>query len=255
MESEWPTQVDYRIVVKGRMPVTLLGAVPGFDDLVALGVTATARLGEPRYVYEAPEMSELDNEAGDYNRIYVYCFDPIKAAAKDGNGRSQMTPIADNGGTVYTYEMPRCDAGQTLSYRLLNVRLARTQPAKWDDPKALRFDYYTDTVVENGIDKHDLGGWSVLETALCNTRKECEQVSRGGIVPEGKNRTPVQAKGTCTPGKYMYYGWEDRPPGRKGPAKDWTDIAWTDRDYDDIRIVIKCPTLEPAAERMVRLVK
>jgi Flp pilus assembly protein TadG len=303
VQPDWVTPVDYRIVVTAQMPVSVLSAVPGFNDTVPLSVTATARIAEPRYVYDPPELSELDNEAGDYNRVYVYCFDPVKAAAGgdvassqdnddddngkgkgkgkgkggdkgkgkgkdddnagkggapvDGSGdggRTQMTAIADNAGTKYTYVMPRCDAGQTLSFKLLNVRLARTEPPKWDDPKALHFEYYTDTQVVNGADKHDLDGWSVLETAICNSKKECDKKSKGGIVPEGKNRTPVQAKSTCSPGKYMYYGWEDRAPGMAGANYDWTDVAWTDRDYDDIRVVMKCPQLEEAAERMVRLV-
>lgn len=254
VEAEWPTVSDYRVVVRGAMPVTLLSAVPGLSDAVPLSVTATARIGEPRYVYEAPEMAELDNEAGDYNRIYVYCFDPVKGASDREAARSKMTAIADNAGTKYKFEMPRCDAGQTLSFKLLNVRLVRGEPAKWEDSKSQRFEYYTDTVIQGGVDKHDLGGWSVLETVLCNSLKECEKKSKGGIVPEGANRTPVQAKASCSPGKYMYYGWEDRPPGMAGPSKDWTDVAWTDRDYDDIRIVIKCPKLETLQERMVLLV-
>src|SRR5690606_24902581 len=40
VDSDWPTPVDYRIVVHARMPVTLLSAVPGFGDIVPLSVTA-----------------------------------------------------------------------------------------------------------------------------------------------------------------------------------------------------------------------
>jgi len=122
-------------------------------------------------------------------------------------------------------------------------------------PAAQRFEYYTDTEIKNGSYDYDLGDWKVLETVLCDDVKECKPKSKGGIIPEGKNRTPVQAKGVCSPGKYIYYGWEDRPPGMSGPSDDWTDIAWTDRDYDDIRIVIGCPTLETVNDRLVRLTR
>jgi hypothetical protein len=43
----------------------------------------------------------------------------------------------------------------------------------------------------------------------------------------------------------MYYGWEDRPPG----------LGWTDRDYNDIRVVIECPVSESTGEFLVRLIK
>ena len=48
----------------------------------------------------------------------------------------------------------------------------------------------------------------------------------------------------------MYYGWEDRPPGMPGHQNtggNWQHVAWTDRDYDDIRIVIACPAWKRSA--------
>ena len=256
VEADWVTPVDYRITVTGDVPVSILGAVPGFPSSVPLKVSATARLGEPRYIYKPPRISELDNEAGDYNRVYLYCFDAENKTGKSlADRRTQMTAIADNAHTKYTFDMPTCDAGHTLSLRLMNVRLARETPAKWDDPKALRFDYHTDTVFKDGVENYDLGGWSVLETVVCDRLKDCEKKSKGGIVPEGRDRVPVQDKQGCSPGKFIYYGWEDRPPGMSGPAKDWTDVAWTDRDYDDIRIVLECPTIESVENRTVRLVR
>ena len=268
IKGEWVTPVDYRVSVDGKVPTSILSGVPGFPDAVPIGVSATARAAEPRYVYKAPEVSELDNEAGDYNRIYVYCFNPEKKKDKKTRGRTQMTAIADNASTKYEYEMPRCDAGEMLSFKLLNGRHVRDTPHLWDSSKP-RFEYFTDTVLDqNGADRHDIScsghdeckkppsqGWSIMETVLCNTKQECTPKSQGGIIPEGKNRTPVQATQTCSPGKYMYYGWEDRPPGlEKHGTADWTQLGWTDRDYDDIRIVLACPSLEPVEERMVRLV-
>lgn len=261
IDAKWVSEVDFSVGVKGAVPVSLLGAVPGFPQEMDIGVVAVVRMAQPREVYKPPVVSELDNEAGDYNRVYVYCFDPSKLKGKGkakgnrANARSEMTAIADNVGTKYTYQMPRCEEGQTMSFKLLNVRLARNEPKKWDDPKALRFEYYTDTTEKNGSYDYHLDGKKVLETVLCDNVMQCRPKSKGGIIPEGKNREPVQAKGTCSPGKYLYYGWEDRPPGQPGASDDWTDIAWTDRDYDDIRIVIGCPTLETVEERVVRLTR
>ncbi|MGE0503598.1 MAG: Tad domain-containing protein [Rhizobiaceae bacterium] len=254
VKGSWISDVDYRVSITGKVPVSILAGVPGFPEAVPISVDATVRVAEPKYVYTPPTLTELDNEAGDYNRIYVYCYDEADKYDPKTKGRTDMTAISDNAGTKYKYTMPQCEADQTLSYRMMNVRLVRDQPSKWEDPKSQRFDYYTDTVIDKGLETFDLGGWPAVETVLCKSLKECKPKSQGGIIPEGKDRKPQLAKSTCTPGKYMYYGWEDRPPGRPGPSADWTDIAWTDSDYDDIRIVIGCPQLEAVEDRQISLV-
>lgn len=260
VQGVWVSEVDFRVEARGNVPVTLLAAVPGMSDNVPIGVVAAARLAEPKYVYNPPEVSELDPEADDYNRIYVYCFDAEEKDDPETRGRTQMTAIADNGDdSEYEFTMPRCEAGETLSFRLINVREARTRPELWDNGGP-RFEYYTDTVInDNGAEQYDIscegdnnacsnppaGGWEILETVLCNSPDECKPKSQGGIIPEGKDRTPQRATQACSPGKYIYYGWEDRPPG----------TGWTDRDYDDIRIVIGCPSMEQEGERNVRLTR
>lgn len=274
VNGNWISQTDLRVVVEAGVPVTFLSAIPMFPTEVAVVAATTVRIAEPSYVYTPPTVSELDYDAGDYNRVYVYCFDPEKVTGQGkGKGnfkhaRTEPIPIADNGGTTYKFEMPRCEGEARLSYKLLNVRLARTQPHLWDDSAATRFEFYSDaTLDENGAEVYDIKcygkhcnqtpaqGWNILETVLCDTEAECKPKSQGGIIPEGKNREPQRAKQACSPGKYMYYGWEDRPPGMSGPSGNWTDIAWTDRDYDDIRIVIGCPSLDKVEDRMVRLIR
>lgn len=78
----------------------------------------------------------------------------------------------------------------------------------------------------------------------CATETECQKISKGGVVPEGKNRTPHLKKRPCVPGSYMYYGWEDRPPGS----------GWTDADYDDITFILKCTADGTEPEGPARLV-
>ena len=58
-------------------------------------------------------------------------------------------------------------------------------------------------------------------------------------------RTPQQADQACSPGKYIYFGWEDRPPG----------YGWTDSDYDDIRVVVECPSTTTTRKTVVRLIE
>jgi hypothetical protein len=53
----------------------------------------------------------------------------------------------------------------------------------------------------------------------------------------------------------MYFGFEDRPPGQSGANGTWLDPAWTDTDYDDIRIVMKCPNSGRLGDAFVRLVR
>ena len=96
-----------------------------------------------------------------------------------------------------------------------------------------------------GLPDYDLGGFQILETVLCNTLAECRPVSQGGIIPEGKERIQQRASKPCETGKYMYYGWEDRPAG----------LGWTDRDYDDIRVIVECPSMEQVGQRSVRLIR
>lgn len=252
--SDWPTTLvvtggwihGHQFAAEARAAIDLSFAriLPGIPDAVDVSVRAVAELALPLLVYEEPELAQLDPEAGDYNRLSAYCFDPAAADTSGDDGRSQVTVIADNAGTTYDYTMPRCEAGEALSYRLLNVRNARTQPRLWDDPLREHYVYYSDTVISDGVERYDLDGWSILETVLCPTLDDCRPASEGGDVPEGKNRVPQRADEPCQPGRFMYYGWEDRPPGR----------GWTDRDYDDIRVIIGCPVVEFEGDKRLRLV-
>lgn len=311
---------DFRVVARADVPLAFIKLMPGIGDTQRVAVLATSRLIEPLEVREPPISTTLDPEAGDYNRIWMYCYWPDRP---DGNPdlpkRTQMVPIADNGGSefdpdlevppedrqlraeyeqvmedyeqgldgreqgvwrivsgagtgdrVYTYMMPQCSQGSHLSFRLENVRFARTQPQYWDagaprnnggDRHTGRFNYYTDTHFPDGeveeyddLTHPDTGQpVDIVETVLCDTLEECHSGS-GGVIPSGSGRTPQRADEECSPGKYMYYGWEDRPPGQTGASGGWQDYAWTDADYDDIRVIVKCPVFETVGERNARLI-
>ena len=248
LDARWINEVDFQVDVRARVPTTILGALPGYGDWVDIATVSAARIAEPKWIYKEPNITDLDPEAADYNRIYVYCFDKDRKNDPETRGRTQMRPMADNAGTNYAdFTMPQCEAGENLSYRLVNVRNARLQPHLWDHtgPGVERYEFHTDTVYEQGLPQYDLGGYEILETVLCNSLSECRPVSKGGIIPEGVNRVPQRASQPCQAGKYMYYGWEDRPPG----------LGWTDRDYDDIRIIVECPVMEQVGERSVRLIR
>jgi Flp pilus assembly protein TadG len=89
-----------------------------------------------------PEMIRPGFNAGDYNRLYAYCYN--KNETDPAKRRTQMTAVTSNGETggkmeVDTAEifqnvtMPECDydKGETVSWRLLNIRDSRTNKSNW----------------------------------------------------------------------------------------------------------------------------
>lgn len=322
--GNWVGEGYFRVTANADVPLSFIKLIPGIPDLQLVAVSATAELIKPVEIREPPVNTTLDPEAGDYNRIWMYCYWPDRPANDPSQPkRTHMTPIADNGGSVYTadmtysdpalladynsgnmglrengvwerradsgqsrqyvYFMPQCPSGSFMSFRLENVRFARGDSNYWDsneqgtnappnsggDKKTGRFNYYTDTYFEEGSDVERYAGLhgpepyvapgqkvDILETILCDTEEQCDPTHRDSIIPNRQtNRNPQKAAGGCEPGKYMYYGWEDRPPGLSGSSNDWQHIAWTDRDYDDIRIVIKCPVFTIEGDRHTRLVR
>ncbi len=336
VQGEWISDSDFRVAANARVPLAFISLLPNIGETQLVAVSAVARLIEPTVRRGAPVSTYLDSEAGDFNRLWMYCYWPDRPENDpDQPKRTQMVPIADNGGSdfdvdlgvggeteindrpidsalalefdqvmenyefgldgrqeglwrvvsgagtsqrKYIYYMPNCTGNSRLSFRLENVRFARNSPQYWDSGNAPnpnpnysdghtgRFNYYTDTTFSNeGVEEYD--GLvhphtgqpvKIVETVLCESIEECTTVSKGGIVPEGKGRPPAEASGECVSTadqpKYMYYGWEDRPPGQTGASDGWEDFAWTDSDYDDITIVIECPFFEIDGERNARLV-
>ncbi|SJZ96712.1 TadE/TadG family type IV pilus assembly protein [Consotaella salsifontis] len=264
IEASWTSDVDYTVKVAADIPTTLSRIVPGIGNDMGLSVIAVARFKDITTTWKPPEMAMLDPEAGDYNRIYAYCFNPAQKNDPVTHGRSQEVPIADNGGTTYdTKNFPQCPQG-VVSYRLYNVRSARTNPSKWDDARATHYNHYTDTVfnsqmgknIDNSMDSQaerydysDSGkeALELMETVLCDNLSECKPRSQGGVIPSGKRRTPQKNKKACAAGKFMYYGWEDRRPSVSSDGSD--------RDFDDIRLIIECPTVIISGEKNVRLIR
>lgn len=259
VNGDWVTPTDYQVTIRGTMPTVILGALPGFNKAVVISASAMARSGKAKYIYTAPKFSNLDPDAWDYNQIAVYCFNPEKADDPKTHGRTKETLIADNAGTTYNYTMPQCAAGQFLSFHLHNVREALHNAQNlsgntwknvslkdrlaYEEKRSSKYDYYTDTTIENGREKYDLSE-PILETVLCDTYDECKGKSKGGIIPEGANRTPQQALQACSTNKYLYYGWEDRPPS-----------GGSDKDYNDIRVIMACPSVEVVGRDDTRLLQ
>ncbi len=239
----------------------------GFSWIRSITVAATAAK-PPASNYEPPQSTNLDPEAGDYNEIYAYCYDYAGSGSPDSR-RSQMTLISNDmgGNDIVSYSggvisvapaanppWPDCrGAGKSISLRLRNIRHAKALQYLWANPSAdpgrAEHNYYTDTRLAGGQESYEGLTSSILETILCDSATNCDP---GHL---GSNRTPRVAREPCVPGKFKYFGWEDRPPGQSGANGNWTDPAWTDTDYDDIRIILKCPNEGQLGDAYARLVK
>ncbi|MGL5116133.1 MAG: pilus assembly protein TadG-related protein [Beijerinckiaceae bacterium] len=273
VSGNWIDEKHFEVVATAKINRQFARVLTGSAGDLEITSRAVARVDKSQAeINHKPAIAHLDFEAGDYNRIYVYCFDASRMNDADKGRRADtMTPISDNGGTSYSYNMPACIEGEKLSYRLYNVRGARTNKPIWDSGSAERFNYYTDTQIDavtgadvynfSRGDRNNYGTTSnfpldpkdhLLETVLCDTLDKCDPKKPGNIIPKGKNRKPKWAGSACTEGKYMYFGWEDRPvyhTTRAGVDN------WTDGDFDDIRIVVECPKKPPEPFAVIRLVK
>ena len=274
MQGSWLDGAHYQVTITADLRSSLLTGVPGMPKSIAAEVVTIVHRIPPTYRVLPPDMSMLDPEAGDYNRIYMYCYDPAKAAepgADPDEFRTQFTAIADNSSTtVYDADLPECGAGEHVAYKLRNVRGARTSPNAWDDPSREVYFYYTDTLLDpntrvlehdvqgyrvrhgHTFEKIDMEGVGLLETVNCRNMEECKVETDGGVIPyPHRHRTPEQATAACEEGQYMYFGWEDRPVYPPGHPRHG---QWTDADFDDIRLIVSCPEIIET-DRTVRLVQ
>jgi len=264
VRGEWVDEMHYRINIEADLFATLAAAMPGMSRSLTAGVETVVRRPPMVQMMPPPDFRQLNHEASDYDRVYTYCFNPDRTDDPDG-GRRNFVPLADNATppTEYEQEFAECGPGEFISFMLRNVHAARENPEQWDDPSRRVFVYYADTTInpETGALVHDVSGYRVrdgwryeemdlyrqnLETVLCDTLEECVRLDEGGILPNLEtDRDPEIAEEVCEPGKYMYYAWEDRSKG----------YGWTDYDYNDIRMIIGCPTFQEAGGGLIRVVR
>lgn len=266
VSGAWIDASTYGIRIDAALKTFLLQAVPNFSkEWLMPGIQIKVVRIPAKYETQAPTMSMLSPEAADYNRISIYCYDPARKAEAD-KGRRGMTAIADNGEPGLDYSknaLPTCKEGELVSYKLRNVRNARSRKHLWDAANQDVYEYYTDTTMDRGsrVMKNNLNGgridtstgnvvqtvdvqrYPLLETILCDNKGKCKSKGQGGVLPDNHQtgRTPATATAACEEGKYMYYGWEDRPGG--------------DQDYDDIRLVVACPKEIKVSDKQVHIVK
>lgn len=259
VNGAWIDGANYRLTISTTIKTSLLHLLPGMPRQITVGTATTVNRVAPVYQTSPPTFSQLSPEADDYNRIYMYCYSSTK-------GRSKPVAIADNGSPPTDYSkntIPTCGANEAPSYMLHNVRGARSNRSAWNDTSRETYEYYTDTSIDTGsrVQSMNMSGYRVyngtnlspvsmassqiLETIVCDNLSQCKSKSDGGILPNSHTtHTPATSTASCSDGKYMYYGWEDRPPN-----------AGSDKDYDDIRVIVSCPTLIKVSDKKLRIVE
>lgn len=300
MTAKWLNDNDYEVVVSAEIPTAFLRAMPGGHLATLRASTRSVARGHKLKVVAGPPTKvDLSYEAADYNQVWVYCFDPgwqtkgtrtsdegtklstftgnlafvtTVATNENRNGRSDFVLVADNGGSTISYTMPSCKEGERISYMLYNSRGSRTTPANWKKNHttcgtALSqtgkscYTWYTDAKLDaNGVERHNGTSPHQLETVLC-ADANCAQPLNGGTIPGNNQRHRIpQVAQACEPGKFMYFGWEDRPPQNQGGSGNGAPYAagasdpGGDRDYDDIRLIMSCP-VQQKDEVLVRLME
>jgi len=265
---------SFTVSASASVPTTVLSL---FMPSVDVAVTATAE-AQWRFTKTDIEGFNMSPEAADYNELYAYCYskagnrrlgpvDPASipadgaAASLDGVRRLPFLKIADNSDAGVARRPQNlsviCGPGEVASYHLRNVRWARLDASKhgaeavehgrpcaqtvsWSARHGETWRHYTDsTMAENAgagaLPRFNTCYPNLVETIVCDRREACLTRALGGLLPDtmAKERLPAVASQACAPNKFIYFGWEDRPPGIG---------QWTDRDYDDIRLTVRCPT-------------
>jgi hypothetical protein len=247
-----------RTAARGNKVGTILMQMFGVSpDLRATAIAAR----QLNIQYEPPVATNLSNEAHDFNELYAYCFNHA-GSGSPASRRSQMTLISNNyrtnrnvvtdsGGRITAVPAnplvwPECATGESLSFRLRNLRSAKNEWENGRRPTNItEFNHHTDTRIDRGNELYDgISGVRILETVRCDSQLLCTPGSPGSPIRQGRNRNPTFSPQPCEPGKFMYFGWEDRPP----------ELGGSDRDYDDIRILMKCPRQGRLGDGMSRLV-
>jgi len=270
IDGYWLDNANYKVSISADVPVTILSRIPGLPKYISTGAVTIANRSAPRFQTVLPAMAMLDPEAGDYNRLYMYCFNPARVGDED-KGRGEPVPFADNASTThFDVELPQCEAGEYVGYMLRNVRSARAHPSRWDDPSQEVYEYYTDSFLNpvTHVLHHQMKGYrihdgtrreeidmshsGILETVLCRNKLECRPRREGGVIPDHqRGREPLTATEPCEQGMYMYFGWEDRPVHPQGHPHR----GWSDEDYDDIRLIVSCPKVTADQMKQVRIVR
>ncbi len=300
MNANWLSATDYEVIATAEMPTAFLRAMPGGTLATLRASTRSVARGfRLKVVAGPPSKIDLSYEAADYNQVWMYCYDPnwdvngirtsdegAKYQSYSGNlsfvsdlatnqnklGRSDFVLIADNGGSTIPLSMPTSKEGEHVSYMLYNSRNSRTSPSNWKKNYSSRgtalsqsgkscYTWFTDAKPDaSGNEQHSGTSPYQLETVLCDDAN-CAQPLNGGTIPGNNQRNRIpQVSNACQPGKFMYFGWEDRPPKNQGsngsgdPYAAGTVDPGGDRDYDDIRLIMSCPFMEKD-EILIRLIE
>ncbi|MEQ9066545.1 MAG: hypothetical protein RLO18_07455, partial [Gimesia chilikensis] len=64
---------ELKVTASARVPLSFMNILPGIPDSQLVTVSATVRFSDVKEVREPPDTSLLDPQAGDFNRLWMYC--------------------------------------------------------------------------------------------------------------------------------------------------------------------------------------
>jgi Flp pilus assembly protein TadG len=219
----------------------------------ALTISTVAIAARPGNVaFEPPEVVSMQGTASHFNELWAYCYDPVNRVRRsdsmglisNNNRRGPNTttgmplaPVATNSLREPSLDnWPTCDQpGDTVSLLLRTYENANANPSVlWTTRMNNR---WTDITLTDGVQSSPLfGPGKLVETILCPSLELCTPTSAGGpantmvVTRERMRIVPKVETKPCVPGSYLYYGFEDIPP----PGGD--------QDYEDISLVLRCPS-------------
>lgn len=260
--------VAERSVARGNAAPRIFSIFISKDKLT---ISAAAIAARPNNVFfEPPDVITFPGTVGSFDELYAYCYDPVNKIRRtdtmgligNDNNRGKNTivglPIhptdaSQNLKVPSLSNWPTCkEAGDTVSLRLRHFRDANNNTSLMWKPGTER-NFYTDISLVNGVQTSDLfGPGRLIETILCPSKALCTPVSGGGpadtmvITKERMKIVPKVETSPCTPGKFMYYGFENRAP--------WEPNSGSDEDYEDISLVLRCPKSGKLGNTSPRLV-
>ncbi|WP_375408324.1 TadE/TadG family type IV pilus assembly protein [uncultured Methylobacterium sp.] len=259
---------DVKLTISTKMKTALVHLLPGMPREMQIDVVTKVNRVAAQYETESPKVVQLTPSAADFNVIYSYCYSSKASRQNDADkGRRGFVAIADNAAigtpqTDYSRNAPtKCEDNEAQSYMLKNVWNGNSDPSKRTNRNEPNYEYFADNTIDQGTGviatrvtgsqvlasnsriAVDTVKYQMLETIVCDTLNECKSKQYGGILPNSNTKhSPSIAKNSCSEGKYLYYGWEDRNAG-------------ADQDYDDIRLVVSCPKQVKVADKQLRIVE
>ncbi len=292
MAGRWEDSLktEYTFTASGNVKrLFMIAGVGGQEPVVPVKISATAKMEVQTSTSTAvPTLANPGYEAGDYNRIYAYCYDD-KKKNEASRGRSKMTPISTNGtsgsyveltsGAAFrNVQMPACEGNEVLSWRLYNVRGQRTNSNAWprdtynsttklwsqtDRSGYEIYNHYSDTKINgnSGLEDYafrgDAFGYNapirMMETVVCDTLDQCTPADRARSSRRDATAAPIRR--TRPASRASSCSWAGRIAPSLCGTRGATTIRRTTASSGPTRTMTTSRSSSPARRRRSRSIR